>query len=653
MADLSSEIMRILGVKMPKAPAEGVSPEQRQLHEELTKREMAKQGPVKRAVAGAVEGIPQFIKGLTSDPNMPRQEFDKTSGFGKAGMAASVLPFGPKGIKGLYSRVERIAESLPDKVHPNKLGTILRNRANQEEVSWRGIDKLMQDAGDKPIAKADVVSRLQEKPLDVKVIRKGDTGDWSKAFEDKLNALDRLGHQRTPEQDADYQRLIDMENRHSDPGGRPNTTQYDSYQMPGASNYREDLIQLAEQPGQKIKTFKDGAFDDGNGIQHASVEHISDRPVFTSHHWEEPNVLVHVRHNERQLPTPNDPDPKEAFTKALADTGSPPELLTFLENGMRKVGKEPKFPAFPQGPKGRMLENIQSDWHQRGAHQGYRANQASPVEVNQPELVEAERRLQNRIEAIGRQLGLPADDYSTHEVVDAASDLENLLTFRINNPVDANGAELVQEEYQRLHDLHQEVREARMAYDNTQDAYYRKSNTGVPDAPFKDSWAELALKQQLLDVAERPDLNWIGIAPSSELRSRGEVISPEFQDKQLPRTLEKLLKPFGGKVEKADLGIKSKTAEPYWDGSVGNYGGFRGEGYVGNQPQEIFSILPTPENTRQEPQDMINELRTVLKNQQPDIQAFIARLTPEMKQQIKEKGFPMLLALLYANQGEQ
>jgi hypothetical protein len=33
MADLSSEIMRILGVKMPKAPAEGVSPEQRQLHE--------------------------------------------------------------------------------------------------------------------------------------------------------------------------------------------------------------------------------------------------------------------------------------------------------------------------------------------------------------------------------------------------------------------------------------------------------------------------------------------------------------------------------------------------------------------------------------------------------------------------------------------
>jgi hypothetical protein len=643
MADLSSEIMRILGVKMPKAPE--VSPEQRQLHEELTKREMAKQGPVKRAVAGAVEGIPQFIKGLTSDPNMPRQEFDKTSGFGKAGMAASVLPFGPKGIKGLYSRVERIAESLPDKVHPNKLGTILRNRANQEEVSWRGIDKLMQDAGDKPIAKADVVSRLQEKPLDVKVIRKGDTGDWSKAFEDKLNALDRLGHQRTPEQDADYQRLIDMENRHSDPGGRPNTTQYDSYQMPGASNYREDLIQLAEQPGQKIKTFKDGAFDDGNGIQHASVEHISDRPVFTSHHWEEPNVLVHVRHNERQLPTPNDPDPKEAFTKALADTGSPPELLTFLENGMRKVGKEPKFPAFPQGPKGRMLENIQSDWHQRGAHQGYRANQASPVEVNQPELVEAERRLQNRIEAIGRQLGLPADDYSTHEVVDAASDLENLLTFRINNPVDANGAELIQEEYQRLHDLHQEVREARMAYDNTQDAYYRKSNTGVPDAPFKDSWAELALKQQLLDVADRPDLEWLGIAPSSELRSRGETISPKFQDEQLPRTLEKLLSGFGGKVEKANLGIKPNKHINY-NPDMGRYGGFAEESgeWIGVNADPIVSLLPGADRYKMR-EDLINQL--------PDIQAFIARLTPEMKQQIKEKGFPMLLALLYANQGEQ
>lgn len=82
--------------------------------------------------------------------------------------------------------------------------------------------------------------------------------------------------------------------------GSPRGTKYETYTQPGGENYREVLIQLEP--------------DAGGGS-------------FNSQHWDEPNVLAHLRMTDRTL---------------------------------------------PNGEKALFLEEIQSDWHQAGRERGYR-----------------------------------------------------------------------------------------------------------------------------------------------------------------------------------------------------------------------------------------------------------------------------------------
>lgn len=635
---LVTELLRKLGAQVPSKVPE-VSPEQRLLHEELVKRQQQLDPGWKKLVRGGLQVVPDVAKGLVADPAMPRVEFDQTSPAQKFGMLGAALPFGPKGIKGLYSRVEKIAESLPNQIHPNKLGTILRNRASQEEVQWRGIDRLMQQAGNKPIAKEAVVRQLQEQPLDVKIVEKGKPA--------------RLSDGDVFEPGPYIARELD-------------TTQYDGYQMPGASNYRETLIQLGPK----------GPVAGGTDPLAAGMYGPD---LFTSHHWDEPNVLVHVRHNEREIP----PRPQFTFDygrspASFENKGSYQGVIRRL-NPNTGIGDDvasvyPRIPVgtpgavpelrghgddiihqlmqqSPPSSKGRMLENVQSDWHQRGAHSGYLTEPG--VNPAAGESIAALHEAQNTYMAKLQDAAKAIDEWHT-DYAEVPEDIlrqedVNFIWNRLAKEKDdalAQGGS-ADARYQQLVAIQNDLRQAQVARDNANDLARRAADAGVPDAPFKDTWAELALKQQLMDVADRPDLEWLGIAPSSELRARGEVISPEFQDKQLPRTLEKLLSGVGGKVERADLGFKPHRIDAYWDPAIGPQGGFR-TGNLGPGPYNtpIFSFLNSPK------QEELDAVRNTLQNQGPNIQAFIARLTPEMKERIKKEGFPLLTLLMMMQQQE-
>jgi hypothetical protein len=427
--------------------------------------------------------------------------------------------------------------------------------------------------------------------------------------------------------------------KHGTIGYTPDPTTYDSYQMPGAQNYRETLIQL-DRPGQKITTLRDG-FADGESF---GTEHFADKgpQPFKSHHWEEPNVLVHVRHNERVLP---------------ADARLSPDVEARMKAG-----------EFVPAPRGRMLENVQSDWEQRGANSGYRNadEEANGIALNpelQTALSNADADLIQKVEDLNARLmfpvkreeGVPLDDWVGEVRHQANEDLTFTGPDYDSDPK-AN---------KELNDALRLVHDAQAARHNIIDSVVRETGNRVPDMPFKGMSGPptLALKQQLLDVADRPDLDWLGIAPSSELQSRGEDISEEFQDKMLPNVLEKLLGPFGGKVEKADLGIKSThVSDPIsvlpennlrafnTGQELGPHGGLYQPATANNKSQPLLSFLRPPETT-----DDINDLKNQIINQRPNLQAFIARLSPEMKQAIKEKGFPLLMMLLaqQMNQGEQ
>lgn len=111
-------------------------------------------------------------------------------------------------------------------------------------------------------------------------------------------------------------------------------TKFSSYQLPGGENYREMLMTMPKQSLEQFKqkyTAKTGVdladFTDAQihklRSNNAAAEAGGD---YKSSHWDEPNVLAHVRMNDRNV----------------------------------------------EGNKTLHLEEIQSDWHQQGRQQGYK-----------------------------------------------------------------------------------------------------------------------------------------------------------------------------------------------------------------------------------------------------------------------------------------
>lgn len=635
---LRDSFYSLLGLHLPTAP--DISEEERLKADEAARQAQVAQPAWKRVLGDVMTAPAEALSGMFYDPAGAPPTADERNPAFAAGAMAAALPFGPKGIKGAYSRVEKIAETLPSAINPNKLASIFKNRTAAEELGWRKVPEFLEGfSAQKPVPKEALLNHLHENPLDVKVTEKV----------------------------TDPQKF-----QHQDAFDSRGFTQYEkNYQMPGANNYRETLIQLDKPHAKGINaSIESDELDAPEGTPEYGTNTNHD---FLSQHWDEPNVLVHVRHNERRLPGPlpegyhvqhgtDDRFNPAVWVEGNRYTGPSvrvPEDVDRYSLNAPEFEKQAADKAMLEalGPKGRMLENVQSDWHQRGAHAGYGEGSLG-VEQLDAHMGTARDSLQTRLQEAAKAIDEWHQDYA-----DMPEDIlrpEDMSFIQNRLLAEADRADPIRQA--ALRGLHHSINEARVAYDNAADAAHRALSQKVPDAPFKDNWAELALKQQLLDIAHnRPDLQWLGIAPSSELRSRGEVISPEFQDKQLPRTLEKLLQPFGGKVETADIMEKGR---PFFN-PQGSYASDNSgpvtevSRYLhGNDenPTSIASVYPKSLNSSNPDKAAASLLQQLTANR-PDLlkpemlKAPIARLTPELLQQLREKGFPLLAILAMMGPG--
>src|SRR3990167_6089121 len=157
------------GVTMPDAPQP--SPEQSVLRDELAKREQAKDPAWKQMGQKVMTAPAEMLSGLFYDPTTPLTEDQRNPAFAVGALGAA-FPFAPKGIKGMYSKAEKLISGLPEMVQPSKLNSLLRSGPSTEEVKWRGLDKFL--GSKKPVPKADLVKTLEENPLDVKLTRHGE-----------------------------------------------------------------------------------------------------------------------------------------------------------------------------------------------------------------------------------------------------------------------------------------------------------------------------------------------------------------------------------------------------------------------------------------------------------------------------------------------
>ena len=238
---------------------------------------------------------------------------------------------------------------------------------------------------------------------------------------------------------------------------------YKQYQLPGGTNYREVLMTLpnkqqryyeyewfdpATQKSKQFKTEAEAKADAPKGAIVNPKEIATTNEAYKSSHWDEPNILAHMRMNDRTI----------------------------------------------DGKKSLHLEEIQSDWHQAGRKQGYKETDA-----------EAKARLDELTKTLQ---GMEANPDPKFKYIEW-------------NP-----------EYSKLVNEHSEL--------------HRKLNSGVPDAPFKKNWHELALKRAIREAAENgyDRLSW----------TPGEAQAARYD---LSKHLNRL-----GVVPNPDRGVGAKTWWP-------------------------------------------------------------------------------------------
>jgi len=153
--------------------------------------------------------------------------------------------------------------------------------------------------------------------------------------------------------DLEYDKYLREAKRDIEENGGVKFTKYEGYKLPGGENYREILLRLPSSYGEGSALAKEvrdlgyrGRIEDLNANTIRSFGGSEDlqnrwmnatgKGTYRSGHWDEPNVLAHMRVQDR-------------------------------------VG--------PNGEKILHVEEIQSDWHQEGRKRGY--NKEDPLKKNE------------------------------------------------------------------------------------------------------------------------------------------------------------------------------------------------------------------------------------------------------------------------------
>ena len=339
---------------------------------------------------------------------------------------------GPDGLKNprFYSRLQEHIQGMDfgaGKAKPAQswLAQFTKGGKFSQEEYEMVLKDALEDAAKqgKSLTRAEVMALGEANPVTIREIRKGEA---SAGLDDYLAHSLRSGH----------------------------GTKHGRWVEPGGTNYREVLLQLERKGGEydpsklRVERIRPSAtqggsaklFYDGQEIVHYNDirleggKWVGNTPAewqqigrgafikkqwnadFTDPHWEEPNVLAHVRMNDR-------------------------------------VG--------PNGEKVLHVEEVQSDWHQKGREEGYRGPEATEAEL---------AAARDRVHSAGTKWR------------------QALADARLGR---GEG---------NVKQLAQDIDDADLALNKLTG----QGTTGVPDAPFKETmdWTGLAMKRVIDEAAD-------------------------------------------------------------------------------------------------------------------------------------------------------
>lgn len=471
-----------------------------------------------------------------------------------------------------YSRLEEAVKTLPDEIKTQSLMNTLRKAPggfSQEEAAWRGLEDFIAKQGPKT-KKSDLLAHLERTPIGVTEVDKGgaagkkwivepetgeqvlvgtpfrirkvtrevgdppsleelkkfddglkmDGGEWwigkgknavvgatpEEAYAQFVKNWPNHSVSRVPSNHPIYEVLAEGEvvqeftNPHhaqqwagnsAKTYGSPRGTKWEQYKTPGGKDYREKLLLAPEKSNRGVRELREvinpdtgeyqwQAFVDGKPVgqkysagkksyAQRELDDYFDGPSgvnqnYISPHWDEPNILAHTRYQDRIDPV--------------------------------------------TGKKALHIEEVQSDWHQRGKEEGYR----------DPAYFQREQEITRK----------------HSELLDEKDRLKKMLRGTTG------------EERFAIQDRLMDVTNEAQRLSNQRYAIYQS----VPDAPFKDVWHELAMKRMLREAAEGgyDELSWNSGDLIQALVGGEGAGQRKFYDEVLPNFMNKYTKPHGGKV---------------------------------------------------------------------------------------------------------
>jgi|GEM_PF-3763784 len=225
---------------------------------------------------------------------------------------------------------------------------LLKNGSKESELDWMDWDSFSKDK--KSLTKEDIKNWIDGNKVEVKEVVKGSklTPEQSKRYYELNTNYDKL----TGDEMYEWDKLDNLVNNTSS-----DNTKYSQYTTPGGKNYKEVLLTLPVKIDGEIKARRSGVINNKSNIygiyindefdgnyQGTSEENAienykkqlsrQDKSQFKSSHFDEPNIAVHVRMNE--------------FTTK-------------------------------DGKKALNLEEVQSDWAQKGKKEGFKNNIKKPI----------------------------------------------------------------------------------------------------------------------------------------------------------------------------------------------------------------------------------------------------------------------------------
>lgn len=439
-----------------------------------------------------------------------------------------------------FSQLEKtIEQKMPNVTSPEQVRGILANSGvKKEEMDWLDVERFLTNK--QFINKQEFLEYLRANDVKVEEVVKSGTED------DHYNALSENKTPKSP-------------------------TKFHSYQLPGGENYRELLLTLPTQgkitytrentrltnmhhpmakfqddarfwyieaPGQLFQILKSKHATAEAALEYVIKEKQPEPPAdknFKSSHFEEPNILAHVRFNER-----TDSEGKRVLFIE--------EIQSDWHQAGRKKGYGKSLTTLP--PSYKVKQESDSRWVVLDANEIIWGDQATKEEAI-AEAIELIHRPDARGDGVAPVPDAPFKK-TWHELA-----LKRMLRYATENGFDKIAWTTGEQQAER-YDLSKQI-DSVQYYPDTQRLIAVKNGDPVINRPGtkpeelenyigKDVAKRLVESKTTLGTGDRPYHSLSGL----ELKVGGEGMKG-FYDQIIPSFLNKYTKKWGGKVSKTNL----------------------------------------------------------------------------------------------------